>query len=164
MSEIPTAEAGGWWRPWLVLSSVAVVVLIALVGGGAYYLTHRQSEVSVSWQARAGLSPQDKHSIASALTVARDAGQPVLSTDGYAGQPQFVITRVQRVGGWAILNAAVRVPSGSAVVATEPLFFIAQHSGTGWSLSFPGSTRFCEQLRMLPAGLQDPGQNQYFGC
>lgn len=157
-----------------MLSSVilAVVLLIVLVGGGIYYLMHRQhaspaakSQASIIWQSGgSGLTEEDKQGIDNALIAARNSGEPSLSTSGHSGRPEFRVIYAERSGPWVILSLAVRMGSEAAVIATEPIFFIAQRQGASWSLTFTSSAHFCERLHQLPAGLQGPTDNQYFGC
>jgi len=162
------------WRSTATLSGVIliVVLLIALAGGGIYYLTHRQhasptakSQVSIIWQSGGpGLTEEDKQGVDNSLAAAINSGEAALSTSGHSSRPEFLVIYAERSGPWAILSLAVRMGPAAAVTASEPIFFIAQRQGASWSLTFTSSAHFCQRLHQLPPGLQGPTDNRYFGC
>lgn len=149
-----------------------VALLIVLAGSGVYYLMHRQhaspiakSQAFITWKSRGiGLTRDDKQAIDDALVEAFNSGEPALSTSGYKGRSEFFVIDAERSGSWAIASVAVRMSPAAAVVATEPIFFIAQRHGASWFLTFTSSAHFCQRLHQLPSGLQGPTDNKYFGC
>ena len=141
----------------LVVCAALVVLFIAALGLAR--LVTRPS-VQVAWNAPGSdFSPSDKQSIKDHLgTALQSAGQST------TGSFTFTIAFAQRQGDQAIMSITLSDRASGTVIAGEPLFAIAHHQSSDWTVWVPGSPGFCDQLRLLPTTLFDPSDSEFFDC
>lgn len=159
------------WRSSRIFVPLSIICLVLIVGVAAILVyfhfnsssgqSNQSSNMMIIWRSVPNsFTQQDQQSIQTALEFVLSASNPS-SVAGHI----YTIIDVQRQGDWANFSANEQVSQGTQPLATEPLFFLAHLQGSTWNVWLPGSSGFCNELKLTPDTLLDPIDKHYFrGC